>query len=581
MNSKLILAVFFMGLISAPVFAQKKNRSRENRVVMVTGKPLTSIDSLLVKQLFLSALREKTIGSYQKAGEYFARVLDIDPQNDASMYELSNVYHLGRNDEKARTLLERAVTVKPENEWYWQALAKMYDFNTDYDKVEQAYAELIKINPEKEEYYLNRGRALYQAKKYNEALAVYDELEKKAGLLDELVAARQKVYLKTNKVDKAVADLQELIKQNPDETRYYLMLAEVYNANGQDEKALKILDVAKSKSPGSAMVQLALADVNRDMNNDEASFTALKSAFTSNDLNLVEKLRILDTYAPKMQDAVFRSRMVTLARMLTVTHASDARAWAAYGEILVQNEQLNEAKEAYKKAVALNNQLYPVWEQLVRIQISQGDFTSALKDGEEALSLFPNQALMNFFVGLGYSQKKDHQKAIGYFKTASELQSNDKNLLTQVYANLGDSYHAVKDNKRSDEAYEKALAYNPDHAFTLNNYAYYLSLRDENLAKAEKMSKRANELMPNTASFEDTYAWILFKLKRYANARTWMEKAIQHDGGKSITQIEHYGDILFHLGEKDMAIENWKKAKSKGAKSETLDKKIKDEKYVQ
>lgn len=125
MNSRLFLGVFFLGLMAVPVFAQKKGRTRENRVVMVTGKPMTSIDSLLVKQLFLSALREKTIGSYQKAGEYFARVLDIDPQNDASMYELSNVYHLGRNDEKARNLLERAVTVKPENEWYWQALARM------------------------------------------------------------------------------------------------------------------------------------------------------------------------------------------------------------------------------------------------------------------------------------------------------------------------------------------------------------------------------------------------------------------------------------------------------------------------
>ncbi|WP_431199734.1 tetratricopeptide repeat protein [Mucilaginibacter sp. P19] len=78
---------------------------------------------------------------------------------------------------------------------------------------------------------------------------------------------------------------------------------------------------------------------------------------------------------------------------------------------------------------------------------------------------------------------------------------------------MGDCYHELKNIKSSDESYEKALTYNPDNAFTLNNYAYYLSLRNEQLEKAAAMSAHSNELQPNTASFEDTYAWILFKQK--------------------------------------------------------------------
>jgi Tfp pilus assembly protein PilF len=145
---------------------------------------------------------------------------------------------------------------------------------------------------------------------------------------------------------------------------------------------------------------------------------------------------------------------------------------------------------------------------------------------------------------------------------------------------LGDSYYKVKKLKESDQSYEKALQFNPNNAYVLNNYAYYLSLRNEQLEKAAAMSKRSNELEADNASFQDTYAWVLFKQKNYKDARVWIEKAIKinKDSG---TQLEHYGDILFNLGEKDLAVEQWNLAKSKGEKSETLEKKIYEKKYFE
>ncbi len=78
----------------------------------------------------------------------------------------------------------------------------------------------------------------------------------------------------------------------------------------------------------------------------------------------------------------------------------------------------------------------------------------------------------------------------------------------------------------SDKAYDKALAMEPDNAGTLNNYAYYLSVRNEQLEKAERMSKRSLELAPGAATYMDTYAWILFREEKYAEARIWIEKAL-------------------------------------------------------
>jgi basic membrane lipoprotein Med (substrate-binding protein (PBP1-ABC) superfamily) len=40
----------------------------------------------------------------------------------------------------------------------------------------------------------------------------------------------------------------------------------------------------------------------------------------------------------------------------------------------------------------------------------------AVKDGENALSLFPNQAWMNYLVGVAWAQKKDSKKAWAMLK---------------------------------------------------------------------------------------------------------------------------------------------------------------------
>jgi len=146
---------------------------------------------------------------------------------------------------------------------------------------------------------------------------------------------------------------------------------------------------------------------------------------------------------------------------------------------------------------------------------------------------------------------------------------------------LGDDEHELKDNKGSDDAYEKSLTYNPDNVYTLNNYAYYLSVRGEQLDKAAQLAKHANEIQPGTASFEDTYAWILFKQKKYADAKTWIQKAMTDGKEKSATQTEHYGDILFFTGDNDGAVSNWKKAKDYGGASPVLDRKINEKKYIE
>ena len=135
---------------------------------------------------------------------------------------------------------------------------------------------------------------------------------------------------------------------------------------------------------------------------------------------------------------------------------------------------------------------------------------------------------------------------------ACKLVVNNKLMETQFYAYLGDAYNQVKDDAKSDEAYEQVLKLDPDHDYVLNNYAYYLSLRNENLERAAEMAKRATELKPNSSANQDTYGWVLYKMGKFEEAKSGLGKLWKTKKASAVI-IEHYGDVLWQLGDTEEA----------------------------
>jgi tetratricopeptide (TPR) repeat protein len=69
-------------------------------------------------------------------------------------------------------------------------------------------------------------------------------------------------------------------------------------------------------------------------------------------------------------------------------------------------------------------------------------------------------------------------------------------------------------------------------------------------------------------------------LGQFKDAKEFQAKAVEKNP-KNPTLLEHYGDILIELGEKDKAVEFWRKAKEAGSDSKTIDTKIAALKYIE
>lgn len=536
-----------------------------------------------ITYLFFNANKEKILGNLNNAAELFAEVIRKDGGNAAAMYELSNIYVQQKRYADALFFAKSAYQIDPGNSWYALSYSEILQRNKKFDDAASVLSQLVKDNPDRIDFYYEWSSALIFADKPAEAIKVYDKLEERIGITKEVSMQKARLYQRINKNDKAVAELQKLINSNPADAQSYGMLAEVYQSMGEKQKALDTYNKILQIDPNNPFIHLSLADYYRNNGEKEKSVEALKKAFKNKELDIETKISILSSYYALIElHPELKEQAMDMCRLLVEAHPSESKAHAVYGDFLILDKNYADALVEYKKAKEMGSREFVVYSQILFLSSQLQDWTQVVKEGEEAINLFPDQPLVYFFTGVGRIQLKKYTDAVSVLNSGVKMVVDNKNLEAQFYASLGDAYQELKEFKKSDDNYEKALALNPKDATVLNNYAYYLSLRGERLDRAEEMSRLSNELEPASASFQDTYGWVLFKMGRYQEAKIWIEKAIATSESPNATLLEHLGDVWYKIGDTNKAIEFWMKAKESGdGASEHLDQKIREKKYLE
>jgi tetratricopeptide (TPR) repeat protein len=251
-----------------------------------------------------------------------------------------------------------------------------------------------------------------------------------------------------------------------------------------------------------------------------------------------------------------------------------------FGDVLYQQGNLNAAKLQYLNVLKSSQKLYIAWEKVLGIQTLMGQYAEAIKTGEEALSIYPNQAILYYYLAFALHRNGQNAEAGLEIKSALMLDSEDKNLKAMIFALQAEVFIDQQKFKEADAAFDKAIALTPDNYLTLSNYAYYLALRNHNLSKAEMLASKSAAELPKNASIADTYALVLFKLGKYEQALNWIQKALQNNEALNPVYLEHYGDILFMKGDTKNALLQWEKAKQLGNNAQKLNQKINEKKYI-
>lgn len=572
-TSILVLSLLLIGLAFG---------CRSQKTAVSTRKTQNGASSVVSPErqnalLFLAGIDEKLAGNTAQAISNFEQALQAKDDDHASMYELSALYATENRIDEAIVWMQKAIEVAPQNKWYKIRLAQLYKFKGDYESTADVYKQLLQDQPENTEYIGELSSALLLLEKYDEALEAFDQIETQIGINEMLSLQKQQIYLTLNKPDKATAEIEKLADAFPYEPRYQAMLAEIYMSDGRKLKALEAYEKIKILDPEDPYIHVSISEYYRQEGDLEKAYQELLLALRNPELDIDTKVQVLVFWFQGAEaNPGLKDKAIGIAEALIETHPESSRGYQILGDVLMDEKDYEGANDNYISAIEIDSTNYVLWENLLFTDINLQDFESLENHGSRCVSLFPVQPLPYLFKGIACYQNEKYEEALKAFEDGRKfVVSNDK-LLGEFYNYTGEVQQKLGNFSASSLAYDKALIINPDNSMVLNNYAYYLTIRGQQLEKALEMAKKATELDPGNLSNIDTYAWVYYKLARYEDALRWIEKAINIGEKPSGTILEHYGDILFKLNRKEEAFGWWQKAKEAGETSEFIDKKLKD-----
>jgi len=564
-------------------------KAKENVVVNIDDDQKTAKQTLSEKEkrkldyFFLEALKLKYSSKFSDAFNTFQYCLSIDSTSAATYYELSRFYTFLENQELALNALKKAVLYDSERYDYQIALASLLrDLRMNEDAI-AIYEQLSKKYPDKNELHYYLSDLYVRQKDVNSAIKELDYVEENSGMNESVSIQKYRLYTMIEDDEKAFNELEKLAAKYPHEAKYRILIGDLYFEKKDMEKAYSSYQKAYAIDPEDPYYIVSMANYYEQEGNQELAKTEIDNALKNPKLDIETKLTILGRYIQNLQKNKKEIENAnTLFETLMEQHPQETDLNLMYGSFLLAQDKIEEAKFQFQVVTESSPDNAAAWEQLLRISFQENKPENSIEISKTALIHFPDSPQFYFYSGLAYYQIKDYANALKSYQDGIQyIDKDDTQLLSDFYGQMGDINYQMKNKELAYQNYETALEYNDKNIGVLNNYAYYLSLDKKNLNKAERMSSICVKAEPDNSTYIDTYAWIFFVQGNYNLAKFYIESAMTKNGDKSEEIIDHYGDILYMTGDVENAVIQWKKAQEMGKDTETVKRKIADNKYYE
>ncbi|MDE6026902.1 MAG: tetratricopeptide repeat protein [Muribaculaceae bacterium] len=560
---------------------------------------------------YLEGLRHQVEGRHAEAYENFRHSHNVDPTFPEGAYSygqmrlIGNVDTLGTPAELSRSLalMRPYVDTYPEDfdeVIYYGYVAARLD---SLDEAVRVYERTDSLLPKRTTTLLHLSD-VYFAKREDEkgfeALNRYEKIEGKSPNL-----TLKKISYLINRLDTigAIREATSLVESNPREPAYLILKGNLFQLMDRKDSVEAYFKMAEDLAPGYGAAKVALADFYRDQGDSVAYDNKTYEALLAEDFGLEEKTALLSEYLQKLiYDKSNTKRGDYLFSVLETQYPFEtdvldlaARYSAAKGDYATAIEKIG-----YAIDLDASNDVY--WGQKMSYLISDDRPKDAVATYREAITHVEPSMGLRMMCASAAQIDEDYDLAVKmYGELINQLAPNapvtgeltlaeiPKQLtlegleqLSNLYTTIGDcSFNAGK-IEQAFRSYENALLLDPENAMALNNYAYFMVESGGDINKAADLSSRSlvgeNEDNP---TFLDTYAWILYKQGKYDEAAEYQKRAIANCEGtasESSELWEHYGDILLAIGNRQEAVEAWKKALDLTDEKNAIIKKINENK---
>ncbi len=518
------------------------------------------------------------------------RSVAADSNYGPAWYELSSLL-LYTDAPAALRYAERAYRTDTTDKWYLLQLGQAQILNDRYRDAIRTYNRLRQTDAQNPDSYRVLAMLYDQEGQPFSAIAVLDSAEVRFGKLDFLSEFKRRLLINTRQYDRAISEAQALLDAAPYKAENHLLLGELYARQKQDSLALAQFGEAYRIDSTSAAVLAAYSEFYNERRDYATSLNYARKLFQGEEMPLDDKLGYFERITgDRSFYSTYYLQINDLATTLAMKYPHDPRVVKLYADHLIASGKLDDALLYYKTHLDDQPPRADYFNTVIDIESYKQRPDSVELYTNRAMALFPGDVDLYLRKGQTLSYAKRYGEALKFYKNSLKLTRSDS-LRGAIWGIIGETYHllgqqelqkrsgmkhpkaslyehskgpAARFMRKCYDAYDRSLELRYDNAMVLNNYAYFLSLEGRDLERALAMAQRAIVLEENNSTFLDTYAWVLYRLGRYDEAKKTMQQALSLDRSKSPDLQLHYGDILAALGEKFMAEVYWKKALESG-----------------
>lgn len=526
------------------------------------------------------------LGNNSDAFELFRHSLQIDPTSASAMSELSQFWHFLRNDSLAIEYLRKAAEHDSDNYWIKESLIDILVNAGREDEAIEALESLSKQFPDKEDILMMLETLYKQKQDYSNVIKVLDQLEVMEGKSEQISMEKFRIYVQMKDEANAFKEVSELADEYQNDLKYKVLIGDLYVDQDRFEDGLRVYKNVEAEDSNNIFLMASLLNYYTRTGQDSLYERQIEKICLNPNLENENRVRFLNSLVMQnLQEGKDPEHLLYIFKKVLELPQADTQIAELCARFMITLKMpASEVKPVLNQMLDIDPENTLARSQLLEYAVDKNDTLEVVRICHPMVELAVDDPIYYYYLGIAYYQLDSTKLAIETFKKGFIKVNEDTNLqlLTNMYAIMGDSYYKLGDSKHAYECYDSCLLYRPDEAMVLNNYAYYLSLENKQLDKAEEMSRRSLEKEGSNYTYLDTYAWILFQQKKYAEAKVYIDSVLVLLGdslsANDANIIEHAGDIYAKNGLKAEAVKLWQQSYNWGNDTDAIRRKLKRKK---
>ena len=515
--------------------------------------------------------------------------LKLAAQNNPKQFQylVMLAYHYGQQNRR-EDMVGVLQQIKSHAAEWDQAYLKVGDFYVvlgDGDSALKEYRAGMSKDPKnKIAYQKHIIEVLMRQGKRTEAAEVNSQILKTKPEDNDARGLAATLLLDRGDITKAAAELENLVTRAPDNPVAHYNLGRAYVARGEYPQAKQQFQKAIEIQPGYILARLTLAQLEVGRGEYEA---ALKSA-----QEIVEKLDRNNLNAKLIESAALTGQKKyadSKALLNAMVKASPGSPEIHYqlGAVALAENRYKDAEDSFKRAYELNPANSNGLMGMVQTDMAQHKTEAAMQLLLAESKKAPNRLDLLMDLGRTAEQSGKYDEAIGYYQRV--LDGLDKNARSrgEIYARMGETYHAKGDDNNAiaalqkartalpesenvlfalaltldtaghrpeaQKVYEAIIRMNPNNGVALNNLAFLMVESGLDTDVALSYAQRAKQLLPDMPEVADTLGWIYLKKAQYDYAVSAFQDLVAKAPGHSTFHF-HLGMAYKMKGDKTKAI---------------------------